>query len=1421
METLTISLKETFRKGIPNAKILNVCQFGDAEYLICTKNQVFHFSAFKDSGNNLVRLNYAFKTCIFIKDLNIICAIGSSLPNIVFFSIRSGFPLICESYRLSSSLYDTIQYSPKSRKLIVSGDTVEVFDMVVEWKLFEIDPMITLINKLSFSCGRMTSNVYLDELRQILIIPSILGISTVDLTNLSGSPNHNLNNSVSSYQLGTIPFQTMAFYNSPKISKKTSLSNIPFKSLITTNSNGDISLWNSSSIKTCHPIHNFRKLNEVSILCEFVDNEFCLFVTESKPNYFVILFDIKTGKNIKLTSFDTKVLKMSVISKNNVSFITENFYVIYQLNIPWHLFSKTASNAVAIRRYPTNAQLNVFSGSSRPKAARVATLFDDGIVSLFSPDVHFLLTEIGTTCSCRIVDFIYDRCSSLRIRDKIISIKNINEQCHFFNSTDSNSDKISNSKSETSKIIFDSNLATSKINLNSNLATSKIDNSTLVAFNFDDIKKERMTQKTDKVNNSISVNFLPQLIKLKKKEKLKRFRELGERFILLLDDGTLQIFTSENDNFTLSRTISTMNLSSIAMTYIKDEDDSNSIFPIFIGFNKDGKLLSFHFDTFEVLSRTGLSTNLSKSQPYPLFVCIHHQTNSIYAIYENEIAVIDSVLKKIIQTEPLNSRPKYASLEDNLLLIAFENRTIVIRHLNGQQASFTEESIKLLENVTFAIVQYETFIIVTDDKTVRLGQSFDHCALFEFPFKIFSAGFLNPELDLALGLDFEVMVIRRSIWYPFIKNPFECASDNSDPKSESYITTIHGKAVLYNIADEEEEADKLHEKNLSISSSSSFPSPLRASKNFSLHKSSPSLVKAKGKQNSNGLQNGQNEGEILSLNRKKKLPELRTKEEMLNDRKFQELFKDIGSSFVDSSKKIISGAAPGRHDDSYQHKNSVTDTTKTHAKIRVTDSLAGVPLNGTDNDDSHEIKKKMKKKKKVAKKSAVDQNVYKMDDQNELKNQQQSHHSPKPPQVKQSESSPRPRSIGNTKSSEARTVEAVRGTGRGDSKEEGEGRDSESLTRRQAASAARMEQSAGVSEEVAAGNGNDEIISIIESSSNGAESEANSSADDEQAGDMREPCSHAHSADTGASGDTIKGSHANNNNSDLEMHASSSCNDDAERHANSCSSGEESRAEGDIHSDVIEGMKSDTHYCNDRLLPQLSQHQSLNDEGQHQIKSTTASPGVTHNCQPLLEPTEKISVKTVNNRPPEVKKFMPLNRHTDLTSSSPDLLLLQAQLGQVKITAKPRKSDQLLAQSGTHDDLHARKELPLITVHLIQRSFTRTRSEYCLVRTVEQQPERREGYDENGFYEFQIQRLAKLRKTVELQQINNNRGFDTNRREMVSIRPLLAAKEKQNQTRKEARNMRRDFIKMKRTDRQPLGNVELSIQVFHPSTTKK
>ncbi|OHT11390.1 hypothetical protein TRFO_19199 [Tritrichomonas foetus] len=667
METISIGLKERYKKGIPGQKIQCVCQINESEYLFCTKTNVFNISKYKSSKS----FNYCFKCCIYIKELNVICALSASVPNVVFLSMRSGYPIFCEAYRLQNSLYNTIIYTHKTGKLIIAGNTIEIFELIHERKLFEIDPVITLKPKLSVSCQKMVSKVYFDEKRQLLFAPTKCGYMTIDVNN---------NIFVKQDEISDLPFLTVATYNTENIAKQNTSK--VFKKLLTTDSYGDLILWSNSN----KPIRKYPCLNEPVSLCEFINNEYVLFITISNR---AILFDIKTGKSLHLASFETKILSMNIISPKFVALKTEYFYVEYQINIPFEFFSRMVTHPTKIQRIPS------FFAS-----ARVGICLSDGIFSLYSPDIKMLLLEVGTTSSLKIKDFVYDRKSSLRIGNNILQ-------------------------------------------------------------NTTDIYKSTCTLRT--ITSETQMNT-------------SNHKYRNERIFFLYENGKVYLFDSIYDHFVLNSEFKSIAMKEFAMTYLFGLSKQ----PIFVGTSQSGELITLDYDALDVLSRSSFRKYPPQSSH------IHHKSNSIYFIYDFEIIKISLLTKEIIEIENVQVKPKMVSIEDDLMIIVYENQTIILRNLDNK----SEERIKLLEVVTYLTVQYNTFIIVTDHQTIRIGHSFENYAVIEMPFTVFTVGFLNPDLDILIGLDFETMKVKRNQWYPYIDKLVDCPMDDSNIKNETVISHI-------------------------------------------------------------------------------------------------------------------------------------------------------------------------------------------------------------------------------------------------------------------------------------------------------------------------------------------------------------------------------------------------------------------------------------------------------------------------------------------------------------------------------------------------------------------------------------------------------------------------------------------------------
>lgn len=1301
MNSITISLKETLRKAIPSTKIHCSCQIGDADFLLCTNNKVYHYSKLKES-NNMKAYNYSFRTCSYIKELNSICAINASLPNISFYSLRSGFPLICESYRLSTTLYDTILYSPSTKPLIVAGDSVEIFEVTIEWKLFEVDPQILLNKKLSIPCNRMTSNIYLDEFRHILIVPTLFGFSTYDLLNLNATPSVLTNRVYQCNQISNLPFQTIAFYNSNKISTKTSTENVPFKKLLTTNSNGDICLWNSSSCRNGHPIQKFEKFNETPLFCEFIDNEFVLFVTENKPNYSVLLFDIKTSKSIKLVSFESKIIKMKVMSKLFVSFLTESYFVVYKINIPWHLYTKTDSNAVYIKRFPVYSN-TLKSSNAAMKAARIGILGKNSIFSIYSPDVHFLLTEIGIPESTKIGSVIYDRDASLRIRDRIISNDNKYNNSDYFQPI-----TFLNGKFQTEQVDEKSSIDSPRVKFNNSMIST---NSLIQSVASSPLltSKQKNDSKEEKITKLISTFDS---------------KHTRERVIFLLEDGTFHVYHSINHKFIKYTESNSINLKSFLMTYIiKDE---KNLEPTFFGVTGNNELMFFDFNSFDVTSRTQLKNDELKSYTNPLFTLIHHQTNTIYVLYEQKVFIVDASSKQIVCAEPLTSKPIFASLEDNLLLICFENRSIQLRHLKKQQAEFVyespsetkkkEETIKLFEDVTFATVQYETFIIVTDNRTVRIGHTFENYATFEFPFDVFSAGFLNQDLDMLLGLDFEIMVIRRAFWYPFIEKRFDCIFDTSDVANESVISKIHSNARLSNL---KPKANGLVQslKNIEIMTINSDSTALNMSKSMASFQTSPKLkirkfIKIPDLPPINQAHSYNNRNDLYQNEREKTMA----------DEGFKKLFGDINNGLEQSTENKKSNTIPINFET--KPGNNQQDEKEKDSEMKP----ISIETIKDENENDNEMKpKKVRKKRRVHKKHNND------DDDGDIKTED--HLAPQPP------SEPNESSYHRNKNTILNSIEST------------------------------------VSDDL----GND----ALKEKNNMPDGIKNQRTDDETNCKLN--------------------NYHKENQAVIENHG-----------------------KGDSIS--FKETESKENDAQEIVLPIDNQENLIDNGNNEQVVNSNEINGDTDNSQNLKSDKIKLLVNeiqennnnnTLVNQNKNTKRFIPLSKTKSvLTTSSPDLIILQSKLWRLKLSVN---KNQQPTKASTPVFSGRSLELPSIKVSLVTRNINRSKSEYHIIKSIEQSNELQ--YDKKSFYkvpenDILIDSNGKVHDDPP-KQMFVNAIQKVLAEKPLSIKPLIIERDPSDYQKRSPRTKRNLLMGIKKVGIHPLGNVELALSIIKHGLTKK
>ena len=187
------------------------------------------------------------------------------------------------------------------------------------------------------------------------------------------------------------------------------------------------------------------------------------------------------------------------------------------------------------------------------------------------------------------------------------------------------------------------------------------------------------------------------------------------------------------------------------------------------------------------------------------------EKNCLVAFDQEKLIVLDLLsLSVILDTQ-----------FDNPLLIEFENGNFLASYPKGKVVRYRlEEMTKLVQvdraqldhEVTAITMMFGAHVIVFDKKCLVGNEQVFSYQTFEFPFHLTSACFLNHNLDILIGLDSEVMIVRKDKYYPGLTPMYvpqrECEEEvKVDPLAKDPVRVTSRKFVQ-EIEDEVEDEDR-------------------------------------------------------------------------------------------------------------------------------------------------------------------------------------------------------------------------------------------------------------------------------------------------------------------------------------------------------------------------------------------------------------------------------------------------------------------------------------------------------------------------------------------------------------------------------------------------------------------------------------
>lgn len=201
---------------------------------------------------------------------------------------------------------------------------------------------------------------------------------------------------------------------------------------------------------------------------------------------------------------------------------------------------------------------------------------------------------------------------------------------------------------------------------------------------------------------------------------------------------------------------------------------------VFFCFADTGDLLVYDYEDYSPLTR------ILFDQKVPLFIYFHYGSGSLLMIYHNEAVFMDTKTFLITTRIRLYKKPISAAFDDDIVIFGFGDCSVEVYEI--REGGWSEVSVFVCsDKIKFVNIENHVFIAVTTNNTIYFGQSAEDITTIEVPYDVHTVSLLNPNIDLLIGLDSELMAIKRDDTYPWMKPQLKCKADTDDPALEEFV----------------------------------------------------------------------------------------------------------------------------------------------------------------------------------------------------------------------------------------------------------------------------------------------------------------------------------------------------------------------------------------------------------------------------------------------------------------------------------------------------------------------------------------------------------------------------------------------------------------------------------------------------------
>lgn len=380
--SIRFGLDKSYEFHYQGKKVFSFCKMSRYDYLIATEKGIDLIH----DGNIIETIPISVTYIKYIPELEIIIAISTGIPYIVFISNRRKHQPSPVKFRLTISIVKNVEYCNDTNMLIVNGSGIEGIFLKSIYKMQAEIPTITVETRFIINNPLLGSHVFVDHKKQRFMAMTNNGYK---LYNFRGDVIKDF------YLTGTtIKSSSTIFYEKARrnVPEQNEVIIDAYKRLLTTDIEGNTLLFHSSG----KLLKSFLVANRQIDFTQFINSEFVICVFGQQ----VQILDVKTELSLFCIEFDYTPTQIVYFDGPTIGFLVDGNIQIFEIVMPWELFQRDSSQSISMKRY------NSYDDSM---PGRIVKLSESGIVSLVSPANGFLLGSCTSKQTQVVRSVLYDR----------------------------------------------------------------------------------------------------------------------------------------------------------------------------------------------------------------------------------------------------------------------------------------------------------------------------------------------------------------------------------------------------------------------------------------------------------------------------------------------------------------------------------------------------------------------------------------------------------------------------------------------------------------------------------------------------------------------------------------------------------------------------------------------------------------------------------------------------------------------------------------------------------------------------------------------------------------------------------------------------------------------------------------------------